>query len=565
MKLVIRQYLEALKERGELDVILPDLLSQMGLEVFLRPGIGTRQLGVDVAAVGSIDNSPPKVFLFSIKSGDLSRKEWSSGNPQDLRPSIEEIVEQFIPQRISPEHKSKPIEICLCFGGEVKEDVRPDITAFEKKIESRENNLTFSEWNGDRLAELIEKYFLREELLPKESRGLLRKSLAMLDEPAVSFQHFSSLIKLLSNEGKDRKKTLIVLRQIYICTGILFTWSQDVDNIESAYRSSELVLLKSWDICKPYQGKRNNSSKAIWGVYDSIIQLYLSITSHFLERKILPFCDKQHALSTAVNSSNSIDVNLKLFDTLGRVSLAGIWVFWIATKVKSDNLPFSELLREYQEAVKKLFVNNPILFSPCKDDQVIDIALALLLLSIENQNNHNIQAILKRLSESIYQQFSLNNPYPANIYSYSELIEHPIDDSEEYRKSVTKGSVLYPILSIFSAIYGEVDAYEVMKKLKEEYLMHCNYQIFFLDESSEQYLYNFDEMHGATLSHIDINQEPGNLINDISKECKLSNSIHDLSAIKLNFWPLLLVASRHYRLPAFIHFIMALSESNEPA
>ena len=170
MRLVIRQYLETLKERGELDVMLPDLLSQMGLEVFLSPGIGTRQLGVDVAAVGSINGSEDTVYLFSIKSGDLSRKEWSSGNPQDLRPSIEEIVEQFIPQRMPPEHKLKPIEICLCFGGEVKEDVRPDVTAFENKVESRESNLKFSEWNGDRLADLIEKHFLREELLPRESR-----------------------------------------------------------------------------------------------------------------------------------------------------------------------------------------------------------------------------------------------------------------------------------------------------------------------------------------------------------------------------------------------------------
>ncbi len=36
MKLMIRQYLASLKERGELDALLPDLLSQMGLEVFLK-------------------------------------------------------------------------------------------------------------------------------------------------------------------------------------------------------------------------------------------------------------------------------------------------------------------------------------------------------------------------------------------------------------------------------------------------------------------------------------------------------------------------------------------------
>ncbi len=206
---------------------------------------------------------------------------------------------------------------------------------------------------------------------------------------------------------------------------------------------------------------------------------------------------------------------------------------------------------------------NPLLFSPFKDDQAIEITLALLFLSIENKNNHNIQELLKSISEAVYNQFSFNTNYPANIYSHSELIEHPLNDTEEYRKSVTKGSILYPMISIFSAIYGENEAYEIMKKLKEEYLTHCNYQIFFLDETSEDYLYNFEEMHGATLSHVNINQAPNELLNEINNECELSNGIKDLSAVKYNFWPLLLVASRHFRLPVPIHFVMELTKGDK--
>jgi hypothetical protein len=71
MKLIIKEYLASLKEREELDAILPDLLSQMGLNVFSRPTRGTRQSGVDVAA--AINDGIEKVYLFSIKSGDLTR------------------------------------------------------------------------------------------------------------------------------------------------------------------------------------------------------------------------------------------------------------------------------------------------------------------------------------------------------------------------------------------------------------------------------------------------------------------------------------------------------------
>src|SRR5687768_15576197 len=101
MKLIIREYLASLRERGELDAILPDLLSQIGLNVFSRPGRGTRQDGVDVAAVGKMGgkNTKEKVYLFSIKPGDLTRRDWSGGSIQDLRPSLIEILDSYIPNR----------------------------------------------------------------------------------------------------------------------------------------------------------------------------------------------------------------------------------------------------------------------------------------------------------------------------------------------------------------------------------------------------------------------------------------------------------------------------------
>ena len=42
MKLIIREYLAGLRERDELDALLPDLLSQMGLDVFSKPAVGGR-------------------------------------------------------------------------------------------------------------------------------------------------------------------------------------------------------------------------------------------------------------------------------------------------------------------------------------------------------------------------------------------------------------------------------------------------------------------------------------------------------------------------------------------
>ena len=173
MKLILKQYLSSLKERGELDAILPDLLSQLGLNVFSRPGRGTRQEGVDVGAVGSLDGEPERVFLFSIKPGDLTRRDWDGDAVQSLRPSLNEIIDAYIPNRLPSEHRGKVIVICIGIGGDVLEQVRPQLEGFIKQ--NTNSSITFEEWNGDKLASLIQSCFLQEDLLPPELRHLVRK------------------------------------------------------------------------------------------------------------------------------------------------------------------------------------------------------------------------------------------------------------------------------------------------------------------------------------------------------------------------------------------------------
>jgi len=567
MKLVIRQYLASLKERGELDALLPDLLSQIGFEVFLKPGIGSRQYGVDVGAYGKLsDEEDEKVYLFSVKSGDLGRKDWSSGNPQDLRPSIEEIIDVFIPSRIPAEYKGRLIEICLCFGGEVKEEVRANVSSFLDKYSS--DNLSFSEWNGDRLATLIEQHMLREELLPENCRGLLRKSLAMIDEPDISFKHFRQLaIRLTSVEGRPPKQTLMAIRQLYLCLWILYSWCREEGNLESAYLSAEFSLLNAWEASKFAFEKKNKIAVGALETLNSIQQLNLQISNSYLEEKIIPHAGNLYALSHAVSPSCAIDVNLKLFDVLGKLALSGCWAHWYLGQAEDTKAVeyFSNIVAEYQETIKKLIANNPMLFTPYKDEQAIDIVIAIWFLSLDAKHWEDIHVWLTNMSRNIYHMLKLHNMYPTTIQNYAELIEHPVDTTEEYRKSVTKGSILYPYISAFSAIMSFHEPYEMVKKIKEEFLPHCNFQVFFFDEESEKHFYRFDEMHGAILSDACVTKTPEELIKQLYDECKQSDKVYELSAFKYSLWPIILTGCRHYRLPVPMHFVIDLHKQIKAA
>src|SRR6185295_2144233 len=132
MKLLISDYIGSLKERRELDAILPDLLSELGFHVFSRPGIGTAQRGVDVAAVGKDARGNEKVYLFCVKPGDLTRQEWD-GNPQKMRPSLNEILDDYIPNRIPAAYRKLGVVIVLCLGGNVHENVRSQVSTFTKR------------------------------------------------------------------------------------------------------------------------------------------------------------------------------------------------------------------------------------------------------------------------------------------------------------------------------------------------------------------------------------------------------------------------------------------------
>lgn len=427
-----------MKERHELDAFSPELLSDMGFNIISRPQVGTRQYGVDVAAIGKNGQGQDAVYLFSIKGGDLTRREWDGNTNQALRPSLNEIIDVYITKNIPPEHHSKPVIICLCFGGEIREQVRPLVTSFISRNTS--NKISFEEWNGDKLAQLIQDNFLKEDFLPRDYQGLMRKSLALLDEPLTSYRYFKELtIAILASD----KNEVTRIHQVYISLWILFIWCRGEDNLESAFLSAELAMLYCWDLIKNLDGYPRTEKRNLIDVINSLLRLYRLVCNFYLTTKIIPYCHIKHGLSSAVRGGNHIDVNLKLFDILGRLSLEILWLASDISNTAEDNQKISlkNIQSQYIQAIKNLINNNPILLSPYQEKQTTEVALALLAL---NQEGHliYIHPWLKAMLERIQSNFVANLTYPSTLSEYSELIEHPTDE-QGYKEKVTKSSVLY--------------------------------------------------------------------------------------------------------------------------
>jgi hypothetical protein len=561
MKLIIKEYLSSLKERGELDAVLPDLLSQLGLNVYSRPGRGTRQDGVDVGAVGSLDGGPEKVYLFSIKPGDLTRRDWSSDSPQSLRPSLNQILDSYIPHRLPVEHRGKDIVICVAIGGDVQEQVRPDLTGYF--AQNSKAKITFEEWNGDKLAAYIQSSFLREDLLTEQARSLLRKSLAMLDEPEVSYRHFAALVRVFSKVEKlNDTQRVTAIRQMSICLWILFAWAREAKNMESAYLASEFTLLHAWSIVRLYAGKDNKTARSVETAFYSIFTAYCQICSEFLGKNVLPYTDKPHAVSSAVHSSCSLDVNLKLFDLLGRLGVDGIWAYWGALRCPDEEKDLKEArLREaqmYAEAVKALILHNPVLLLPAKDDQAIDILIAASLLVIDRNNCRFITDWLSEMLERAKLSYESNGKYPCVLEAYSDLLEHPKSTDSDYRENATVASILYPSIALWSALLDDEVTYGNVAAMKRDVLQHCTFQFWYPDDRSETHFYTDTDNHGAALANLAIDRPKEEFLVQVFGECEHSPHFKDLSAVKFGWWPLIVVACRHYRLPLPLHLLEGL-------
>lgn len=547
MKLLLTDYVGSLKERGELDAILPDLLSELGFHVISRPAIGAAQRGVDIAAVGKQAGGERRLYLFSVKAGDLTRADWDTG-VQALRPSLNEILDDYIPNRIPPQYKGLKIVICIVVGGVIQQAVQPLVTAYIKRHSTRK--VYFQEWNGDSIAELLLAGPLREKLLPKPLQSSFQKAVAMVDQPDVSYEHFSRLIWALHKGITKDKDRVRVARQIYLCLWVLFVWGRDADNLDAPCRASELALLHVWELVKPFIGKKGAQAAAVGSVLHHLIVLHTQIAGLILERKIIPHLDKLHALSVAVGSGEPTDVNLRMFEMLGRLALTCHWMIWLGRFGGRDlTLEQVDGLRKHVTSGLKMIVNNPCLYLPLMDEQAIELTLFLGLAGQMGHADCDIRNWLAEMVRRLRMTVKTHGRYPVALREYTDLIAHPKAQTDAYREEVTPGSVLIPLLLAWVAALGDKDSIDALVELKAGPLAHCTLQLWLPDELSEAHFYLNDAIHGAALADLPVTDNGQDLLKVLAEASKNATDFSNLSAIKSGYFPLVLTACRHYRLP----------------
>ena len=343
---------------------------------------------------------------------------------------------------------------------------------------------------------------LREQILPKELRSTFRKSVAMVDEPDISFRHFESLASQLNASAQaSQVARLRAVRQLYVCLWIMYVWARDTDNVEAPYKASELSLLFAWSIYRPLANKKNKNAKQLRTVLSRLILLHIAIASSFLGDKILPHAGKKYAISMAVRSRQAADVNLKLFDILGRVALTGLWQIWLGgTDDHEGRQAALRLAYRLFESGCQLIKNNPCLMLPLCDDQAIDVALFLLLAAKFQPDHQFAGGWLAEMARRLRRAVISHGRYPTSSTSYREILVHPRAQTLEYRNRALAGSTLVPLLAGWLAALGNGKEYQGLVDLTQRELNQCTLQLWLPDQTSDELMYCNHEKHGPVIA-----------------------------------------------------------------
>lgn len=566
MKLIIREYLSMLKESGELDILIPDLLLGMGVQPLSKAQVGVRQYGVDVAAHGRDRDGVEKLFLLTIKQGDLSRRTWDDGSVQAVRPSLNQIIDTYLDTHVHPAHSKLPKKIIVCCNGDMKQEVELDWKGYTKR-NSKEGEIEFDFWGADRLSLLIEEYLLDEFLFPEQSRKDLRKTIALADQLVEEPIHFYKLIERVLFEnaaikpsnatGKASKSQLKVLSLLNLNLNVAFYWSREADNLRTAFLCAERMLLRVWDWIR--LNDLLNDRKVIER-YLRIAKTYFNVMSAFV-LKVAPHCSVEHGLFK-YGTASEIEYPLRTFEIVGLLSSFGIMLINFQDAPLDEGMRelLPDMLKRTVELLCRLIDANPSASTPLCDEHSIDIVLGLVLLQRSGQQTV-ARRWVKKLSRNIISGYQIGKFFPVHTNSYEDLITLTFDKNQP-KQTFMKTSTILPILAEWHSVLEMKDDYTNFQQHAITIFSHTHMMLWFPDESVDDHLYASNAGYTCGVGRsVLLHESLDSIRSRILKEKDAFKELYgSLSCVEYNLFSLAAIASRHFRTPVLPYLWEHLQE-----
>ncbi|WP_310992083.1 hypothetical protein [Aequorivita marina] len=556
MRFLLSEYISLLKEDGELDTLITDLLVGMKITPLSKPQKG-RQYGVDIAAVG-VDPSDniKKVFLIAVKQGNLTRTNWDSGI-HSVRPTLNEIKDTYLNVILDKKLKELPKKIIVCTNGEIVQNVRINWSTYIN--ENSQDNLEYAFWGIGKISEMLDVYLNNEKLFPLEYQSNLRKTLVFIDLPDYDLSHFYELIeKILQKAEKQKRKILRQQRLVRLCLNIIYKWSEEIDNLKPALLAGERCMLLSWDWLQKNQRLDKEYARS---------EFY---KLHFLKRTIgINYFNKVNAHYTTPHSlykysKNNLEYTFSVWEEIGLLSTIGL------TEIQEFKIHYREENGEPAEtylggahsiakALSALILQNPPATYPVYDEHNIEVALALNFL-IKMNYKDVAKTWINNLSIGIHDNFALNRFFPLFLTNFDKLVD--IENGDDVCD--IDSSMLLILLIEYSVVLNEGHLYNSLREIIKEKFPDLNLQIWFATKETEDLFCRkpYDRDTGAVKHSVEVYEKLEDYRTEMIEEVELFVPEDKFRIFTDGFDIIGHLASRHYRAQPFPIYWRSLLKSN---
>lgn len=551
MKLIIKEFLSQLKESGELDRLLPDLLSRMKIIPISRAQVGVRQNGVDVAAVGKDENGVKTLFLFVLKVGDLGRRDWDGG-VNAVRATLNQVKDSYLRSFVRPEHKDLPVKVVVCSTGDLKQDVTQDFNGYVASNETE--RLSYEFWSGDHLADLIDAHLLDEYAIDPSERADLRRAIALIGSRDYDLRHAYKVLDVLLLENHDssgritkaqRKKFIRQMKTAALVLEIIFRWANEEGNLLNAFKVGERCCLWAWEFIRVRDlFKYRPAVAAFWDIY----QIHDRICSAYYD-KMGPYFLARDGIS--VYTGENALVTDKVYEQIGVLAEIGLIQL---QKARGDG---GNIAAENADAISKLLVslvmNNPSSGSPRYDGNAIELSMAFTLL-LGTGKGEDAKVWLEDLARRVSYAFRKEKWFPIATDSFDDLVALEMGDlTEEEIKKLRDLSTLVPTLMYWSVVFRHDELYRELQKVQGSVFEGVCLQLWYADDGTESLVYRESAQYesGTTEAPMMFPADVEELIAGEKRklESKAIVGLEAFSAVQYGMFALVMMACRHFRTP----------------
>ena len=477
MRLVIKDYLLQLKEKDELDLLLCDLLLQMGYITDNRPESGNRQYGVDIRA-----HNDNEVLLCVVKQGNLNRRNWDV-DQNAVRQSLNDIQDFYIELIKGKEHEKK-LHVVVATNGVIDEAARPNWEGYiSHNTEWSGMKVQIEFWNIDKLVDDIQRYLFSEHVFGSEMQGLLRRALYFIGESDYHNEYFEDIIDLYltklddKDRPKQRKKKLAGL---YLASQMIAQYAAKAGIYKISIMVSEYLIIRYWKYLMEHNGL-GKAQYAEWlykflAAYEKWNQKYYEAVQYCCEgENRIPFY-------------NPVEQRVLLYEVLGFLTS---YAYYLLFQGKYNKVA-EERCQQMLDSIINL-INNHSQFPYAPYDQHVGIISMLYRLLERLERIEDINVLLQYQCTHLAHYYLIYKKYPTAADLFEDAVNiHMGFPAEDYITSALWGTMMQ-----WMVLMGQEELYMQLLPFLKKDLEEVTKCVWFLKAEEEIKFYDAYAMNLA--------------------------------------------------------------------